>query len=169
MAGEIPRKLRLKLAVGALASLVLAGTGTGCKTHSPSPYVSPRITGRVLDKQTHQPIKDVRVRRAGPEPSNRIDDPPKGGQMMERTPTVRTAADGTFVLESERSLVLLRTVGWYAVSVSFSHPAYALWTTNYTLVQATNTTSGEPLVNTGDIMLIPVTKGSSRVGLDPDG
>jgi hypothetical protein len=158
MARETTRRLRLKLAAGALALLVLAGSGAGCKTHSPSPYVSPRITGRVLDGQTHQPIKNVRVRRVSPEPSNRIDDPPKGGQVMERTPTVRTAADGTFVLESERSLVLLRTVGWYAVSVSFSHPAYAPLTTNYTLVQATNTPSGEPLVKAGDIVLKPLKK-----------
>jgi hypothetical protein len=157
----VQSRLPSRLAAGALASLVLTGAGTGCKSHSPSPYVSPRIVGRVLDAQTRQPIKGAWVRRESPEQANRTDTPPKGGQVMEKTPAARTAADGTFVLDSERSLVLLRTAGWYAVDVSFWHPEYAPLTTSYTLTQATNTASGEPLVQAGDIALRPLGKGAS--------
>jgi hypothetical protein len=141
-----------------LAVLILACGLWGCKSYSPSQYIAPRVEGRVLDSQSRQPLKDVRVQRVNPDQSYRIDDPPKGGQMMEKTPAVRTAADGTFVLDSERSLALVRELGWYSVSLSFTHPAYERFTTNYTLAQATNTASGEPLVKTGDIRLIPLAK-----------
>ena len=42
--------------------------------------------------------------------------------------------------------------------MSYSHAGYAVLTTNYTLANATNTATGEPLVNAGDILLPPLTR-----------
>jgi hypothetical protein len=144
----------LKPALG-LASLLLTCALVACKTHSPSQYVAPRVMGRVLDQQTHQPIPDVRVRRIRPEGGAHTRDTPKGGQLMEQSPAARTGKDGTFVLQSVRDLVLFRMIGWYSVSLSFEHTRYERFVADYTLANATNTAKGEPVVNTGDILLTP--------------
>jgi hypothetical protein len=137
-----------------LSLLIVACALPGCKSHSPSQYISPRVEGRVLDIQTHQPIKDVQVRRITADQSYQIDDPPKGGQLMQKTAGVRSASDGTFVLESERDVALFQTLGWYSVSIAFQHPAYVGFRATYTVTEATNTAQGEPLIKTGDILLI---------------
>jgi hypothetical protein len=124
-----------------------------CKSSSPSQYVSPRISGRVLDAQSNQPIRGVQVRRLAPDQNVDVADPPKAGQVMEQSSVIRTGEDGTFVLDSVRNLALFRKRGWYKVSLSFAHAGYEGFVTNYTLASATNTVKGEPLVTTGDIRL----------------
>ena len=141
-----------------LGLLLLPVALAGCQTHSPSQYVAPRVTGRVLDQQTHQPIADVRVRRSGADNASPTRDTPKGGELMEQAAAVHTKADGTFRLQSVRSLAPFRNVGWYSMSLSFEHPGYERLGTNYTLANATNTLKGEPVVNTGDLLLIPRAK-----------
>ncbi len=138
-------------------TLVLAIVGlaiVGCQSASPSRYSSPRITGRVLDARTQLPIQSVQVRRLTPFDPN-ADQTVKGGQRLEKSPAVRTDSDGNFVLDSERILTLFSRLGWYSVSLAFTHPNYEQLTTEYTLVNATNTPSGEPLVQAGDIRLQP--------------
>src|SRR5439155_18731929 len=49
--------------VQAIASLLLVGALVGCKTHSASQYVSPQVTGRVLDAESRQPLAEVKVQR----------------------------------------------------------------------------------------------------------
>lgn len=142
----------LKIINPALALAISALAAAGCKSTSPSQYTSPRITGRVVDAKTQQPIRGVQVRRLRPADPN-VDQAVKGGQMIETSPAVRTASDGTFVLVSERNLTLFHRLGWYAVSVSFTHPSYERLTTEFTLANATNTPAGEPLVRAGDIGL----------------
>lgn len=97
--------------LSALLWVPLALCLAGCQTNSPSQYVSPRVTGRVLDAQTHQPVADVQVSRVSANEDLRALDVPKGGQAMETAPAVRTGADGTFVLDSERSLTFFRRSG----------------------------------------------------------
>ena len=138
-------------------TVVLAIVGlaiVGCQSASPSRYSSPRITGRVLDARTQQPIAGVQVRRLTP-PDPNVDQAIKGGQNLEKSPAVRTDSDGSFVLVSQKNLTLFSRLGWYSVSVVFTHPSYERLTTEYTLVNATNTPSGEPLVRAGDICLQP--------------
>lgn len=135
----------------ALVTLALAG----CKSASPSQYISPRITGRVLDARTQQPIEGVQVWRLTP-PDPNVDPALKGGQVMQQqAAAVRTRSDGTFVLVSERNLAVFRRLGWYSVSLTLAHPSYERLTTEFTLANATNTASGEPLVRAGDIQLQP--------------
>ena len=130
----------------------------GCKTTSPSPYISPRVEGRVLDAKTHQPIAGVKVIRVEPDLEPAVDQALKGGQTMERTPAVRSIKDGTFILDSERDLELFRRAGWYSVTLTFEHAGYTSITTNYTVANATNSPSGEPLVKAGDILLTPLSQ-----------
>lgn len=136
----------------ALVLAVAALSFAGCKSRSPSQYTSPRITGRVVDAQSRQPIPGVRVRRLTPEEPN-VAQSIKGAQVIETSPAVRTGADGTFELASERNLALFQRLGWYSVTISFTHPAYERLTTEFTLANATNTPSGEPLVRADDIAL----------------
>lgn len=140
---------------GSCAFLLATCIFTGCVSSSPSQYVSPRVTGRVIDAQTQQPIKGVRVQRPTPDQNVDADETLKGGQLTEQTPAVRTGSDGRFALTSERDLALFRNVGWYSVRVSFDHAGYERLVTNYTLIDAIITPSGEPLVKAGDIRLRP--------------
>jgi hypothetical protein len=132
-----------------LAAIIL----TGCKSSSPAPYVSPKVTGRVLDAQTHQPLKGVKVQRLIPDQAPNVANDVKGGQVMAKAPAVRTTADGTFELASERSLSPFQRGGWYSVSITFEHPGYFRCVTNYSLKHAVITPKGEPVVHTGDIWL----------------
>lgn len=137
-----------------LAVIIFAIGMAGCKSSSPSQYISPRITGRVLDAKTQQPIAGVKVRRLTPEDPN-VAQVIKGGERLDQSPAVRTGSDGSFVLVSEKNLALFQRLGWYSVSLAFTHPNYESLTTEFTLVNATNTPAGEPLVQAGDIRLQP--------------
>ena len=141
-----------------LGLLILLCALAGCKTYSPSVYVAPRVTGRVLDQQTRLPLQGVRVMHITSEESPPSQDSPKGGRQLDQTPMGRSGADGTFELASQRSLSLLQQGGWYSVTLAFEHARYERFVTSYTLANSTNTAKGEPLVNTGDILLIPRTK-----------
>jgi hypothetical protein len=141
-----------------VAVSLFACAAFGCKSYSPSQYVSPRVVGSVLDARTRQPIRDVEVRRARDEEIPRPMDPQKGGQRLKQPPVVRTDKEGSFVLESVRELAFLRKLGWYSVALSLEHPRYEPFSTNYTLANSTNTASGEPLVDAGEILLTPLRK-----------
>jgi hypothetical protein len=136
--------------------LIAAGILAGCKTMSPSQYISPRVEGRVLDAQTHQPIAGVKVIRVVGDAEPTVDQAPTGDQALETAPAVRSDKYGNFVLDSERDLELFRRAGWYSVSLTFQHPGCTSLTISYTLANATNSPSGEPLVKAGDILLAPL-------------
>jgi hypothetical protein len=141
--------------------LALLGLG-GCASGSPSHYISPQVIGRVLDAQTHQPLANVRVQRIDPHhPSQRQDitTGAEAGAMMLRQPlTYHTDEAGRFKLESITYFAVFRTVGWHSVSVSFQHKGYAPLDASYTPTNATNSPSGEPVVNAADILLQPLTR-----------
>ena len=138
------------IGLGWLMVVALAG---GCKAVTATLYVSPRVEGRVLDSDSYQAIKDVRVRRVGSGNNTGVSDTSKGATRMEATPAVRTDADGRFVLASQKDIAVFGSVGWYSVTISFKHPAYEDLTETYTLDSATNNASGEPVVKAGDILL----------------
>ena len=133
-----------------LAAAVLAG---GCKTVTATLYVSPRIEGRVLDSDSHQPLKDVHVRRVDSGNNSGVSDTPKGATRLETAPAIRTDEEGKFVLDSQKDIAVFGSVGWYSVTISLKHPAYEDLTEIYTIDNATNNASGEPVVKAGDILL----------------
>jgi len=138
--------------------LMAAFALAGCKSASPSKYISPRVEGRVLDAQSHQPIGGVTVRRINPGAEVATGEVRKGAEAMAQTPDVRTGKDGAFTLASDRSLQLFGRSGWYSVTISFKHSGYASFTTNYTPANATPTAGREPLVKAGDILLVPLSR-----------
>jgi hypothetical protein len=136
--------------------LILAVSAVGAGCHSPSQYSSPRVTGRVLDEQTRQPIKDVQVRRVWDTTPAMA--PPKGAETLKQAPSVFTDADGSFVVESVRDLAFLQRLQWYSVSLSFTHRGYEQLMKTYPLSSSTNRPSGEPVVPAGEILLKPLAK-----------
>jgi len=150
--------MKLSLASPMALALLAAGFLTACKSHSPSQYISPRVTGRVIDARTHQPIEGVYVRRITGEQRYRSMEPMKGAQQIQLPAPIRTREDGTFVVDSTQALAFFRTVGWYSVTLSYEHSGYQSFEASYSLSQSTNTPSGEPWVNAGDIPLEPVSK-----------
>jgi hypothetical protein len=142
-----------------LAWLLLTVALAGCQSGKLSYYSSPRVTGRVLAADTHQPLADATVRRVVPMPSDGEDTPPKGAQLLMRPAGVRTDADGRFALEAERVVAMFRRVGWYSVMVSFECSGYGSLQTNFAIASFnTRTPEGVPLVNAGDILLQPKPK-----------
>ena len=131
-------------------TLALATGTTSCR--SISQYVSPRVTGRVVDEQTGQPIEGVYVQRSSDTP--RSMDPPKGGEQLVQPAPVTTGADGHFEMKSVRSLSLISRFEWFSVSLSFTHPKYERLTKRFQSGGTTNR-SAEPLVDTGVIVLKP--------------
>jgi len=141
----------------ALAILTVSGFA-GCQSYSPSQYVSPRVTGRVLDAQSREPLKNVQVQRASSGRDVTVGEAPKAGQVMEKPTPITTRSDGTFVLNSVQDLVLFRKTHWSSVKVSFECGGYQWMVTNFSAANANQTASGEPVVNSGDILLNPVAK-----------
>lgn len=139
---------------GVIAACVVAG----CHSTSPSQYIAPRVEGRVLDARSHQPIGGVTVRRIDPGADVATGEVPKGAQALAQAPDVRTGDDGAFTLASDRNLQLFQRSGWYSITISFKNAGYVSFTTHYTRANATNTPGGEPLVKTGDILLVPLSR-----------
>jgi hypothetical protein len=145
--GTVNRRLALLLFAVALA---------GCQSGKLSHYISPQVTGRVLAADTHQPLPDAIVKRVVPYPTDGEDTAPKGGQLMMRSSGVRTDADGRFVIDGERDIALFRHPAWWSVTLSFTAHGYTSFQTNYTVANLSgHSPEGEPLVNTGDILLNP--------------
>jgi hypothetical protein len=142
------------LLVAAAAACLLLG----CKTHSASQYVSPRVVGRTVDGTTHQPIADVQVRRVTPDQEHPSMDPVRGGRLIAQAPAICTGSYGAFDLDSVRSVALFQKFGWISVSLAFEHPGYEHLETRCSFTAATNTPAGEPVVNAGDVTLTPLAR-----------
>jgi hypothetical protein len=150
------KPLSVRDCVARTIATVVAGFLVGCQ--SPSQYTSPRIEGCVLDAETGEPLREVQVRRAEDVPDPRPLDPPKGATALKSVLSARSRVDGTFVLASQRELDFLPRARWYSITLSFEHPGYLRRTAIYTLAQSTNTPSGEPLVEAGEVLMDRIPK-----------
>jgi hypothetical protein len=141
--------------VGLLLLLTLAVVG--CHSSRFGPYTAPRVAGRVLAADSGQPLAGVEVQRGFRAKKRRPAEPPKGGEVLIEKAGARTDSQGRFTLASERALTLFRPIGWNMVQLTFQRAGYERFQTNvaFTAVH-TNTPAGEPLLNTGDILLRPV-------------
>jgi hypothetical protein len=140
---------RLVLSIAAFLALLLA---LGCKSRPLGPYVSPRISGQVLDADTQQPLAGVKVTR-GPSKTGTTGSSPKGGELLMRKTPVQTDDEGRFVLASERVLSIVRGANWNLISLSFDRAGCAHFQTNFPAGAASNSDGGEPRLDVGRIML----------------
>lgn len=130
----------------------------GCKTSSVSHYVSPRITGRVLDATSREPLKGVKVQRVETSSYARPDGPQKAGEVMQSERGVVTDKYGQFTLDSKKTVTLFSAVGWYSVTVNFKLDGYAQAFATFSRTNAVVSAAGEPVVSAGDIFLNAVSK-----------
>ena len=129
----------------------------GCASHPLSLLVSPRVTGRVVDAGTRQPLPDVKVISGSQAATFSEAVPPKGGQLLTAQAPARTDKEGRFTLATERVLTPFGGSGWLSVQLLFSRPGYERFVTNYTYADlTTNSSNGEPLLDAGTILLQPV-------------
>jgi len=143
----------------AVAPFLLAASLTGCQSGGVTHCVAPEVTGRVLAADTHQPLANATVQRDGSGQAFQPFGPPKGGQLLIENDGVRTDADGKFVIQSKSVLSLFRSPGWWSVPVAYSHSGYETYQTNYTGDNVTtNSTTGAPVVNAGDVLLRPLAR-----------
>lgn len=134
--------------------LALAAVLAGCTSGRFASYVSPRVTGHVVDQQTLQPLADVRVTRITGGKTRVAPNQLKGAEVMQRPPAVMTDKDGHFAMDSDKVVALFRHAGWYSVTLAFEHAGYETWQTNYTIDDVTGHASdGAPVVNAGEILL----------------
>ena len=136
--------------IGTVLALLLAG----CASRPWGPYASPRVAGLVVAADTGKPIARVEVSRRAYESDGSLQ-PPKGGELLMRPAPALTGPDGRFVLASERVLTIFRGAGWNQVQLTFSRAGYLRLQTNFSLTIATNSPSGEPLVDIGQVALVP--------------
>ena len=150
---------RLRGALGCLlVGCVVLNVVTGCKSKSPSRYVSPRIIGRVMDARTGQPIVGVQVKRIVPDYNAGTLNQVKGGETLQRPLPVRSDSDGNFILPSQKSLSFLWQLAWFNVEISFVYRGYENFVTNYTPANVVKAPNGEPVIDTGEIKLAPRVK-----------
>ena len=136
--------------------LLLAMALTGCNSVRLGPYTSPHVAGRVVAAGSGQPLAGVQVRRGARSRNNGLSGVPKGGELLLEKAGTRTGSDGRFALPSERALTLFRPSGWNSLQLTFQRDGYERYETNYSILSAiTNAPDGEPLLNTGDIVLGP--------------
>ena len=139
------------LALGLILPLL-----AGCESVTMTPYVSPRITGRVVAADTHLPLSDVKVTVGKPTGDVRSTTPAKGGEMLQRPTPVQTDQTGHFLLDSQRVLSPFSGSGWFSVTLTFERAGYERFFTNYSRLNLkTNTWNGEPVLHAGDIPLQP--------------
>jgi len=119
-------------------------------------YVSPRITGRVLDANTRQPIAKASVLKVNPRQASQTDRDQKGAEwMIAPTPSL-TDEQGRFTLGSQKDLTVFRHANLYSVSVTVTHPQYVQFVTNFTLTNMKRKEEKGPLeVEAGDLLLRP--------------
>jgi hypothetical protein len=144
-----------RLFVLVLAALVVAG----CKSNPLSKDASPRVMGRVLAEDTGRPVADVKVIRWEQTEDLYRTVPRRGGERLTAPVTVQTDAEGRFLFETGRVLTPFRASGWFSVQLSFEHPGYERYLTNYSYLNlGTNTWKGEPVLDAGKILLQPASK-----------
>jgi hypothetical protein len=142
-----------------LALCLAAFALVGCQSMPFSPFVSPRVTGRVLAADTGQPLADVVIKSGARASGHSSAMPPKGGELLMAKAPARTGDDGRFTLATERVLTPFHGLNWFSVQLLFERGGYERFRTNYSRLNLiTNAPGGEPLLNAGDILLRPRAK-----------
>ena len=124
-------------------------------------YDAPRVTGRVVDAETDQPIHRASIRRWAQPPVRSSAEPEKGATRLRSEPVTYTDEAGRFVVPPKRSAYLLFGHGGAAFSAPLviRHPNYVGLATNLTGAKfPAEGKSGPPVIEAGDLRLVPERK-----------
>ena len=135
------------------AMVSLIALHCGCHSFHVQDYVSPRVTGRVLDAETRSPVPNVTVQKVTGDQSAQSGFPPKGGEQMLASGQVHTDKDGLFEMAAEKD-VLTFSGGVYLVRLQFQHSNYETLRTNYSGKHITDAgPKSPPELNAGEILM----------------
>jgi hypothetical protein len=143
---------------GCLVSMV-AGCSSTSGMHDA--YVFPKVEGRVVNAETKEPINGVIVLRKHWSGAADVDEYVSAGEIQMQDVRIYTNDKGEFVVPSQRSLEVGGDQSWFSVTLKFMHTDYHMYSTNY-LNRSGPPTGNEPLVQAGDIELIPMPTSSER-------
>jgi hypothetical protein len=147
------RRISIALQTG-LAGLFLAGCSSFRGPHVG--YDFPRVTGRVLDEITRQPVADASVQPKSRVQSDSVSQ--KGATQLISKQVAFTNPEGRFTLESEKSFYFLfGHSGGYQASIVVQRRGYRVLRTNL-LVTASSPgdEKGPPQIQAGDLFLTPI-------------
>lgn len=141
-----------------VSGLLLVLAGSGCESfRGPGiEFTAPRVTGRVVAAATGESLAGVRVGRelfAWKAPLGGLRKGAEELQLLQRE--TRTAADGGFVLPSERVALLFGFGdGGFDLRLAVQGSGFRPWQTNYSF-RALGTNGGptEPRLEAGEIRL----------------
>lgn len=141
-----------------VSGLLLVLAGSGCESfRGPGiEFTAPRVTGRVVAAATGESLAGVRVGRelfAWKSPLGGLRKGAEELQLLQRE--TRTAADGGFVLPSERVALLFGFGdGGFDLRLAVQGSGFRPWQTNYSFRDlGTNGGPTEPRLEAGEIRL----------------
>ncbi len=136
--------------------LVLAGSGCDSIRGPGIEFTAPRVTGRVVADASGEPLSGVRVGRELFAWKSPLGGLRKGAEELQLLQwETRTAADGSFVLPSERVALLFGFGdGGFDLRLAVQGSGFRAWQTNYPF-RALGTNGGptEPRLEAGEIRL----------------
>lgn len=141
-----------------MSGLLLVLVGSGCESiRGPGiEFTAPRVSGRVVAAATGEPLRGVRVGRelfAWKAPLGGWRKGAEELQLLQRE--TRTAADGGFVLPSERVALLFGFGdGGFDLRLAVQGAGFRAWQTNFPFrAMGTNGGPTEPRLEAGEIRL----------------
>ncbi|HXG47934.1 MAG TPA: hypothetical protein VNO52_09935 [Methylomirabilota bacterium] len=139
-----------------LTMILLNGCGSFRGPHQE--YISPFISGRILDAQTGQPIVGARIERQSRQARTERPTEVHGATLLQSTRPAISAAGGAFELAGERVAHLLFDRGTVlGVTLRVSAPNYTTLSTNLDLVTSPpDSSSGKPILNGIELRLMPL-------------
>lgn len=139
-----------------LPLLVVAVGLAGCNSVGFFDSATPRLTGRVLDAQTGQPLGGVKIVRLTPGQSADAGSPAYGAQLMLQGRPDFSAADGTFAVAGTKYVTFIKPSGQWSVNLMFRAGHYDTLVTNFTAADdAVRSATNSRVMNVGDVLLQP--------------
>lgn len=141
--------------------LILSAAGCSSLKGPHVEYDAPRVTGRVVDGETGQPIHRAAVRRWSQPPVKSSAQPEKGATQLRSKPVTYTDEAGRFIVPAKQSAYLLLGHGGAAFSAALliQHPNYTSLVTNLTGAKwPAGEKKGPPEIEAGDLRLVPEPK-----------
>jgi hypothetical protein len=139
-----------------LLLLVAVAGLAGCHSVGLFDSTTPRLTGRVLNADTGQPLSGVKIVRLLPGQSPNTGSPPYGAQLLLQGRPVLSAADGSFAVSGTKYMTFLKPPGQWSARLMLQATHNDMQVTNFTAADAAvNSATNPRVMNVGDVRLLP--------------